>query len=109
MLRQLYSHFFKGLICNRTKHDILQCSVNLSTTLCASAWSNNDVVCPSMCVNVVIINKFAVNKQNKIYFQFILNFVISVHGSTYPNCIDGDIRLVGVSTDYESTKKYVIL
>ena len=39
------------------------------------------------------------------YVHYILNLV---HGSTYSNCIDGQVRLFGGSTDYEGTVEICI-
>lgn len=38
-------------------------------------------------------------KFNKLLTS--LSFSFSVHGSTYANCSDGDIKLVGGTTEYE--------
>ena len=35
----------------------------------------------------------------ELYFQYLL----IVHGSSYSNCTDGEVRLFGGSTDYEGT------
>ena len=40
-----------------------------------------------------------------IYVHYILNLV---HGSTYSNCTDGQVRLFGGSTDYEGTVEICI-
>ena len=39
------------------------------------------------------------------YVHYILNLV---HGSTYSNCTDGQVRLFGGSTDYEGTVEICI-
>ena len=39
------------------------------------------------------------------YVHYILNVV---HGSTYSNCADGQVRLFGGSTDYEGTVEICI-
>ena len=39
------------------------------------------------------------------YEHYILNLV---HGSTYSNCTDGQVRLFGGSTDYEGTVEICI-
>ena len=39
------------------------------------------------------------------YVRYILNLV---HGSTYSNCTDGQVRLFGGSTDYEGTVEICI-
>ena len=39
------------------------------------------------------------------YVYYILNLV---HGSTYSNCTDGQVRLFGGSTDYEGTVEICI-
>ena len=39
------------------------------------------------------------------YVHYVLNIV---HGSTYSNCTDGQVRLFGGSTDYEGTVEICI-
>ncbi|XP_019858318.1 PREDICTED: deleted in malignant brain tumors 1 protein-like, partial [Amphimedon queenslandica] len=63
--------FLTGLNCNGTEENIFDCLVDANAPVCSSNWADANVVCPA-------------------------------HGvSTYSNCTDGDIRLVGGSTEYE--------
>ncbi|XP_019853225.1 PREDICTED: deleted in malignant brain tumors 1 protein [Amphimedon queenslandica] len=63
--------FLTGLNCNGTEQSIFDCLVDANAPVCSSNWADANVVCPA-------------------------------HGvSTYSNCTDGDIRLVGGSTEYE--------
>uniref|UniRef100_A0A1X7T3T8 SRCR domain-containing protein n=1 Tax=Amphimedon queenslandica TaxID=400682 RepID=A0A1X7T3T8_AMPQE len=63
--------FLTGLNCNGTEENIFDCLIDANAPICSSNWADANVVCPA-------------------------------HGvSTYSNCTDGNIRLIGGSTKYE--------
>ena len=54
-----------------------------------------------MLMSYVLVSNVYIN----MYVYYILNLV---HGSTYSNCTDGQVRLFGGSTDYEGTVEICI-
>ena len=77
-----------GLNCTGNETSFTDCIMDSSTPAC-SRFSFASLICPGI--------------MNCYILSFFISSLLSVPSSKYSNCTDGEVRLVGGSTEYEGT------